>query len=231
MKRTISTMLLASSLLTLDANAAGVPAPIADHHQHLFSPGVATMIAAPSAAPVILMAADMIELLDKAGIKRVTVMSTAYMYGSPNRVVEDESTKVHHMAIGVHMRTSTSQKFPYGAEQGRLFLEQLLPQTPDVPMRIAHLGGTGPGFENPPSHAAIAVLTEAAAKGDPRTRNRWFDVASIAHPSNTPQTSALIARLLCQGGIERVLNGSDSALRDNLRPREAWAGVQGAAAD
>jgi hypothetical protein len=37
------------------------------------------MIAPPATTPVVLMAADLIALLDKAGIQHATVMSTAYM--------------------------------------------------------------------------------------------------------------------------------------------------------
>lgn len=64
-------------------------APLADHHQHLFSPGIAALI---SAKPI--SADDLVALLDAAGIPRAVVLSTAYMYGSPNRTVDNEYEKV-----------------------------------------------------------------------------------------------------------------------------------------
>ncbi|MDB5960887.1 MAG: hypothetical protein JWP59_2181, partial [Massilia sp.] len=129
----------------------------------------------------------------------------------------------HRMALAVHTRASISQQHPYGAAQARLFIDKLLPAAPNVPVQVAHMGGSGPGFEDAPAHAFIRVLTQARAAGDRRTRNLWFDVASTAHPSNSPGTSRLLALLVREAGIDRVLYGSDSALGENLRPREAWA--------
>jgi uncharacterized protein len=64
-------------------------APRADHHQHLFSPGIAALI---SFEPI--AADDLVARLDEAGIMRATVLSVAYMYGSPSRSVEHEYEKV-----------------------------------------------------------------------------------------------------------------------------------------
>ncbi len=95
--------LSAALLLALPALAfAGqAPAPAAivaaaDHHQHLFSPGIIAFIA-PKPGPDALReipVTELIALLDEAGIRRAAVMSTAYMYGRPSRVVEDEYAKV-----------------------------------------------------------------------------------------------------------------------------------------
>jgi predicted TIM-barrel fold metal-dependent hydrolase len=76
----------------------------------------------------------------------------------------------HRMAIVVHLRASTSRKRPYGAAQARVFLEQLLPLVPNVPVQVAHLAGTGPGYDDPPSDSAMAVLAETMERHDPRTR-------------------------------------------------------------
>ena len=64
-------------------------APLADHHQHLFSPSIAQLI---SAKPITVD--ELIALLDAAGIPRAAVLSTAYMYGSPARTVDNEYEKV-----------------------------------------------------------------------------------------------------------------------------------------
>ena len=54
----------------------------------------------------------------------------------------------HRMAIVVHIRANTSRS--WGAEQARVFLKEVLPAAPDVPVQIAHLAGAG-GYEDPAS--------------------------------------------------------------------------------
>jgi predicted TIM-barrel fold metal-dependent hydrolase len=273
--------------------------PVADHHQHLFSPEMGALLApGPPPSPGIT-ARELIKLLDSAGIQRALVLSVAYIYGSPSRTIADEYAKVradndwtaaqvaqypnrliafcgfnplkdyalaelercagipglargiklhfgnsdvqlenpahveqlrrvfsaanaHHMAIVVHMRASISRHRPYGAQQARIFLEQLLPVAPDVPVQIAHLAGTGPGYQDPPADSAMAELAAAVQRHDPRTKNLWFDVASVANGDLSPATAALLARRIRQIGVDRVLFGSDAAYGDNLRPRESW---------
>jgi predicted TIM-barrel fold metal-dependent hydrolase len=127
------------------------------------------------------------------------------------------------MAIVVHMRASISRKRPYGARQARIFLEQLLPAAPDVPVQVAHFAGTGPGYDDPPAREAMAELAAAVERHDPRTRTLWFDVASIVDREITPGLARLVAQLIRQVGADRVLYGTDSAQGGNLRPRESWA--------
>lgn len=294
----ISVSLLAAILSV--GPAAGQTAPVADHHQHLFSPAIAALLATGSPGFRPLTAGDLVPLLDSAGIRRALVLSVAYMYGSPSRTVEDEYAKVraendwtgaqaaeypdrlrafcgfnplkdyaleelarcaripslrggiklhfgnsdvqlddpahverlrrvfraanqHRMAIVVHLRASISRHRPYGAAQARVFLEQLLPLVPDVPVQVAHLAGTGPGYDDPPADSAMAVLADAVQRGDPRARKLWFDVASVADRDISPANAALIVRRIRQVGVERILYGSDAAVGDNLRPREGWA--------
>jgi len=63
--------------------------PIADNHQHLFSPAAARLVSGDSTAQGI-SARDLIELLDSAHIRRALVLSVAYTWGSANRKVENE---------------------------------------------------------------------------------------------------------------------------------------------
>ncbi|UGQ47426.1 amidohydrolase family protein [Massilia endophytica] len=129
----------------------------------------------------------------------------------------------HGMALAIHMRASISKKRPYGATQARAFIEQLLPMAPNVDVQIAHLAGTGPGYEDPPADEVMGVLAEAVAKGDPRTKRLYFDVASIADQNIAPADAQRLANRLRQVGMARVLYGTDAAAGDNLRPRESWA--------
>ena len=79
------------------------------------------------------------------------------------------------MAIVVHMRASISLKRPYGAAQARVFLEELLPLVPNSHVQIAHLAGTGPGYDDPPADNALAVLAEAVERRDSANSSLWFD--------------------------------------------------------
>ena len=126
------------------------------------------------------------------------------------------------MAIVVHMRASFSLQRPYGAEQARAFIEQLMPEAPDVTVQIAHLGSAGPGYDDPKVDAVMDVFADAIAKKDRRTKNIWFDVTTIAHPSNPPERTAKVAERIRQLGPERILYGTDAALKENLPPAESW---------
>jgi len=127
------------------------------------------------------------------------------------------------MAIVVHLRASIRNGRPYGAAQARIFLDKLMPAAPDVVVQVAHLGGTGPGFDDPPARAVLATLAQAAARREPGTRNLWFDVASVVTHDIAPADAAEVAQRIRQIGVARVLYGTDSAQGANLRPREAWA--------
>jgi predicted TIM-barrel fold metal-dependent hydrolase len=284
--------------------ATGQSVPVADYHQHIFSPTIAALLApagalAPNGSRGI-SARDLVALLHKAGNRHALLLSVAYMYGSPSRTFDDEYAKVraendwtaaqaskypdrlralcsfnplkeyaleelarcaripglshgiklhfgnsdvqldnpdqverlkhvfraandHHMAIVVHLRASVSKKRPYGAAQARVFLEELLPLVPDVDVQVAHLAGTGPGYDDPPADSAMAVLAEAVQRRDPRTRRLWFDVASVVDTRISPPQAALVVKRIRQVGVGRILYGSDAPVGDNLRPREGWA--------
>jgi predicted TIM-barrel fold metal-dependent hydrolase len=134
-----------------------------------------------------------------------------------------QAANEHNMAIVVHLRASISKKRPYGAVQARAFLEHLLPAAPDVPVQVAHLAGTGPGYDDPPADSAMAVLAEAVEKRDPRTRQLWFDVTSVVDRDMSPANAALVVRRIRQVGVDKILYGSDAAAGGNLPPRENWA--------
>jgi predicted TIM-barrel fold metal-dependent hydrolase len=86
-----------TALATLCASTVHAQdAPLADHHQHLFSPAVAALLSpAPPARPTTpITARDLIGHLDAAGIKRAVVLSTAYIFEQPSRDVENAADKV-----------------------------------------------------------------------------------------------------------------------------------------
>lgn len=290
-------VLAAAWLLTGAARAQ--PVPLGDFHQHLFSDRIVAL-AGPDAGLTPLDAQGLVALLDAAGIRKGVLLSTAYMFGSPRRRVDDEYARVREendwtaaqaarypgrlvafcgfnplkeyalaelkrcaalpglrrgiklhfgnadvrlddpahvdrlrrvfaaanaarMAIVVHLRASIRNERPYGAAQARIFLEQLMPAAPDVTVQVAHLAGSGPGFDDPPARAVLATLALACERREAGTRNLWFDVASIVGRDIAPQDAAELARRIRQIGVTRVLYGTDAAQGGNLRPREAWA--------
>jgi predicted TIM-barrel fold metal-dependent hydrolase len=270
--------------------------PQTDYHQHLFSPRIAKL--APGLNP--LSAADLIALLDKAGIERAVVLSIAYQYSGANRpAIEDEYAKVreendwtsqqvalyaerlrgfcsvnplkdyaigeiercsrdpqlhyglklhfgnsdvdldnpvhveklqqvfhranqHQMAMVVHMRASITKKRPYGRKQAGIFLRDVLPAAPDVPVQIAHLAGAG-GYDDPSIDEALSVFVDAIGKNDPRMAHVYFDVSGVAGYGEWEKKAVLIAKRIRQLGTSRVLFGSDGFGGGNLAPREAWA--------
>ena len=276
-------------------------APLADHHQHLFSPAVAALISPPAPEKPIapILAADVIKLLDEAGIKRAVVLSVAYLWGNPNRSVENEYDQVkatndwtsqqvgmyperlrgfcglnplkdyalqelercakdpnlrsglklhignavvdfhnpqhvaqlrrvfqaanaNHMTITLHLRASISQKVPYGRDEARIFLNEIVPAAPDVAIQIAHMAGAG-GYSDPLVDDALGVFADAIAQKDPRTDHLYFDITAVVTPRLAEDRVKLVASRIRQLGLQRVLYGTDAATGSNLPPKESWA--------
>lgn len=126
------------------------------------------------------------------------------------------------MAIIAHMRTSISAKIPYGADEARILLDEVIPAAPDVPIQIAHLAGAG-GYRDPLIDQAISVFVDAIEKNDERAKNLYFDVTTVVLPMASAERLSLIATRLRQLGLQRILYGSDAASGGNLPPREGWA--------
>lgn len=287
-------------LIILATVAHGQTPPVADHHQHIFSPPLVKLLMPGAAESQTLQASDLIALLDQAGIRRALLISVAYTWGNPSRTIEDEYTKVraendwnsaqaarypkrlrvfcslnpledyalaelercakdpnlkrglklhfgnsdvqlenpahveqvgrvfsaanqHRMTIVVHLRASISKQRPYGAIQARVFLEQLLPLARNIDVQVAHLAGTGPGYDDRAADEAMAFLAEAMERRDRRTRRLWFDVAGCVDRNISPANAALVTKRIRQVGLKRILYGSDAAAAPDRRPRESWA--------
>lgn len=121
------------------------------------------------------------------------------------------------LAIIAHVWVSRDPT--YGREHARIVLEQLLPEAPDVVVQIAHFAGGGPGYTDP----ALAAYAEAVEARDPRTRNLYFDVATVANQQSDEVLRAFAARIR-QIGVDRILFGSDMAVPGrNPTARESWA--------
>ena len=122
------------------------------------------------------------------------------------------------LAIVAHLWTDPS----CGRQEAEIFLNQILPAAPDVPVQIAHMAGGGPGWTDP----ALAVFADAISAGDPRTRNLYFDLATVAD-EQTGENEKLLASRIRQIGVRRILYGSDSAFGDGNTPRQEWGTFRG----
>lgn len=115
----------------------------------------------------------------------------------------------NRMAILVHAHANVNLKRPYGAPQARVFLEQLLPEAPDVAVVLAHMAGAG-GFDEATQQAS-AVYANAIARHDLRVRRLYFDACLTATAAEAP----LLAQRIREIGLSRVLYGSDAPIRGN----------------
>jgi len=119
--------------------------------------------------------------------------------------------------IVIHLWTSDPK---YGAPHSKAFLEQVLPAAPDIPIQIAHMAATGPGYT---SDDAMAVFADAAERHDPRMKNVYFDVASDVIATSPQSVLDIVAKRLRQVGMDHVLFGSDwSPGSSNEDPGLAW---------
>ena len=299
-KVTMNVIAVAVAVIVATSAAQAQDAPLADHHQHLFSPALASLISpAPPAAPITPIGADeMITLLDAAGIKRAVVLSTAYIWEQETRKVDNRAERLradndwtsqqvarhpdrligfcginplkdyalaelarcakdpnlrhgvkmhfgnsgvdyhnrqhieqlqrvfraangYRMPLVVHVRASFSLKLPFGRDEARVFLTELVPAAPDVVIQIAHLAGGGaPGDQ--PAQQALEVFAEAVANRDARTKQLYFDASGMNAQIKVPQEAALLVTRMRQIGLERILYGSDGTTGGDA-PREAWA--------
>lgn len=123
------------------------------------------------------------------------------------------------MPIVVHMWTNPAYETE-GGQHARMFLEKLLPEAPDVAVQIAHMAGGGRA-----TPAAAEVFADAIAAGDARTRNLYFDVATLTH-HETAEGLRRDAALIRKIGPRRILYGTDTA-PPNPPARVSWGLFRG----
>jgi predicted TIM-barrel fold metal-dependent hydrolase len=132
-----------------------------------------------------------------------------------------EAANSYHMPIVVHMHTSIDKHRKYGADEARVFLNELLPAASNVPVQIAHLTGSG-GYDDD-TDAALGVFVDAITRHDARMKNVWFDATVVVRPGFSAEKLRQIAERIRQIGVERVLYGSDAAASPATYPRAGWA--------
>lgn len=106
--------------------------------------------------------------------------------------------------IVVHVRTLNPA---YGRPDAEVFLDEILTEASHSGVYIAHLAGWG-GY-GPETDAAMEVFANAAAAGDPRTGNLYFDMSGVVSPDAPDDLKALIVRRIRQVGTDRILFAID----------------------
>lgn len=112
----------------------------------------------------------------------------------------------HRAPVLAHLRARGGNN--YGAEDARIFLDDVVPVAPAIEIVVAHLGGSGPGYP-PQTDEVIAVFAAAAQRNDRRMAKLYFDVATNVTDAITAADAANIAERIRRLGPERVLYGSD----------------------
>ena len=112
----------------------------------------------------------------------------------------------HRAPVLVHMRARTGTD--YGAEDARLFMEQVAPMAPSVEVIVAHLGASSPGYAAQ-NDDVMAVFAEAAQRKDPRIRNLYIDASANITADISAEDAALAAKRMRDFGLRRILYGSD----------------------
>jgi predicted TIM-barrel fold metal-dependent hydrolase len=131
------------------------------------------------------------------------------------------TANAHRMAIVAHVWTGDDRVgVPFGQGPAETFVNEILPEAPDVTVQIAHLGGSGPRLD-PGTMAGMIVLSEAARNA--RMHHLYFDMTTNVMARSSEDDAAFMAARIRQIGVERILYGSDMAIQGNPAARESWA--------
>jgi predicted TIM-barrel fold metal-dependent hydrolase len=126
------------------------------------------------------------------------------------------AANARRMAIVAHLWIGGGS---YGRRHSEILLDSVLPLATDITVQIAHLGGGG-SYAN---DDAVEVFANAAARGDPRMKNVYFDLATVVDEQQSDETVALVAKRIRQIGPARILFGADAPILDRPPPVQAWA--------
>ena len=122
----------------------------------------------------------------------------------------------NRMAILVHAHANVNLNRPYGSREARVFLEQLLPETPDITVVLAHMAGAGDFDESTQQASAIYAESYRPARSTcPQPLLRCLHLGDC-------RRSPLLAQRIREIGVSRIFYGSDAPIEGNF-PAEALA--------
>lgn len=122
-----------------------------------------------------------------------------------------EAAAEARMAILIHMRTRADD---YGAQDVRIFLEQVLPHARGVPVIIAHSGGWGGLDAN--TWDALAGFRQGVSERPELKTNLYFDLAQVFDADTSDADLARLVTVMREIGIDRFLPGSDWPFASDL---------------
>ena len=223
-------------------------APLIDYHQHLFSPAAAAVVTGTPNSPGI-SAADLVALLDSAGIRRALVLSVAYTWGKASRASVDNeyeqvksendwtARQVARYPDRLRAFCSFNPLKPYA-------LEELTRCSKDPQLRYGlklHFGNSDVDFDNPDNVAQTRKVFEAANRYrmpivvhmHPSVDNRRTYGAGEARTflnellPAVPDVPVQIAHLAGSGGYNAVTDSAlavfaDAVARHDPRMRNVW---------
>lgn len=109
-----------------------------------------------------------------------------------------------------------------GARHARIFLEQVVPVAPDIPIQVAHMAIGGSFWLGAPDDA-LKVYADAAAAANPLMKNLYFDVTGSVSGSQSAATYETLAQRMRTIGLNRILFGSDLPFYPLAEAGIAWA--------
>jgi predicted TIM-barrel fold metal-dependent hydrolase len=125
-------------------------------------------------------------------------------------------------ALKLSLIVHFAPRFRYDQDYVELFLREVMPAAPDIPVQIAHLGGDGPGLDHPEGTLAFAAAIAADRQG---TRNLWFDIAGLVTREMSATDAQAMAEAIRAIGLERILYASDGQ-PPNRPTHEHWTQVR-----
>jgi predicted TIM-barrel fold metal-dependent hydrolase len=132
-------------------------------------------------------------------------------------------TNARHLAkMKAVFKAANKHRLAVTAHTATIFLNDLLPLVPDVPVQIAHMTGDS-GFGEQ-SQAAFGVFAAAIEAKDPRTKNLYFDGSGPVNVtgSQSSESLATVAAAMRRVGLNRILFASDRHSPNNFPPAETW---------
>ncbi|HYW33362.1 MAG TPA: amidohydrolase family protein [Gemmatimonas sp.] len=147
-----------------------------------------------------------------------------------NRV--DLTNPDHVQKLRAYVRAANERRLPLlvhlsidvndGARHARTFLEEVVPEAPDIPIQIAHMGSGGTYRLTAPDQA-LKVFADAAAARSPLMKNLYFDFTGSIYGTQTAASLDTLAHRMRTIGLTRILFGSDLPLFPLEPPGPAWA--------
>ena len=169
-----------------------------------------------------------------AGVK-IHLANSRFDYHRPEQVkalaATMRSAASAHLRIMVHMRNRAAD---YGAEEARIFVDQVLPAAHGTTVQIAHAAGWG-GIDSA-TLDALGVFADACEQRREGCANLYFDLAAMKPGTASAQDKAALVGLMRRIGLDHFLPASDWPFARDLRAyyaelaalpltRSEWKGI------